>query len=189
MSITSRVGRKPVVVPQGVIVTIENNKVNVKGPKGSLSVALSANVELVMDADKLIVKQNPNASYCRSGSGKKLVNSIPGTVRSQLYNAVHGVTTGFQKRLILVGVGYRAQMKGDVLSLALGHSHPDEFKTPEGVTIETPSLTEIIIKSCNKRLVGETAAKIMCIRPPEPYKGKGVVDPQNPITRKETKKK
>lgn len=186
---TSRVGRKPVTIPSGVNINIEGDNVAIKGPKGSLSIKLHSRVELVKDGDKLMVKEKSISSYCRPGSGKKLVKSIPGTLRSHINNAVHGVSIGFQKRLVLVGVGYRAQMKGKVLSLALGFSHPVEFATPDDVIIETPSLTEIIIKSCSKDLVGYVAAKIMEIRPAEPYKGKGVTDPENPIVRKETKKK
>lgn len=189
MLTTSRVGRKPVTIPSGVNVDVEGLNVVIKGPKGSLNVQLHPNIEIVQEDGKLEIKQSVQATYCRSGSGRKLMNSVPGTVRSQISNAVYGVTTGFERKLILVGVGYRAQMKGKALNLAIGYSHPVEFYAPEGITIETPTLTEIIIKGTSKHLVGHTASKIVDIRPPEPYKGKGIIDPRKPVIRKETKKK
>lgn len=189
MLITSRVGRKPVIIPSGVNVNVQDEVVTIKGPKGTLNVALDPNFEIHIENNKLEVKPSTKTLYCRSGSGKRKKNSIPGTIRAQIYNAVHGVTTGFERKLNLVGVGYRAQMKGKVLSLALGFSHPVEFQPPEGITIETPSLTEILIKGANKKDVGDTLAEIVARRPQEPYKGKGVVNPLKLVVRKETKKK
>ncbi len=189
MLITSRVGRKPVIIPSGVNVNVQDEVVTIKGPKGTLNVRLDPNIEIAIENDKLVIKPSTKTLYCRSGSGKKKKNAIPGTIRAKINNAVHGVTVGFERKLTLVGVGYRAQMKGKVLSLAMGFSHPVEFQVPEGVTIETPSLTEILIKGANKKDVGDALAEIVAIRPQEPYKGKGVVNPLKLVVRKETKKK
>lgn len=190
LTTASRVGRKPVTIPSGVNINIEGLVANIKGPKGSLKVNLHPSIEILQEADKLkVVQKGDNAAYCRSGSGKKLINSISGTVRAEINNAVYGVTKGFEEKLLLVGVGYRAQMKGNTLSLAIGYSHPVDFVAPEGIVIEAPSLTEIIIKGSSKHLVGHTASKIIEIRPEEPYKGKGIVRPGRRIARKETKKK
>lgn len=203
MLTASRVGRKPIVIPAGVSVDIKDHSILIKGPKGSLNVALHSTVNVVMNDGKVEVKQISDTSDIKtsktekkvrknvrkSTSERKVANSIPGTIRAEINNAVRGVSTGFERKLILVGVGYRAQMKGKVLSLAIGYSHPVEFTAPEGVTIRTPSQTEIIIEGASKHLVGHTASKIVDIRPQEPYKGKGVVDPLKPVVRKETKKK
>ncbi len=188
MSITSRVGRKPVIIPSGVNVDVHNGSIKIKGPKGTLDIPLDPDIEIFVENGKLEIKQSKELSHCRSSSKRKR-NSMPGTIRAVINNAVHGVTTGFERKLRLEGVGYRAQMKGKVLSLALGYSHPIEFAVPEGITIETPSLTEIVIKGSSKYLVGLTAAKIIANRPQEPYKGKGVVNPFKLVVRKETKKK
>lgn len=187
--ITSRVGRKPVIIPSGVNVDIKSEHVTIKGPKGTLSIKLDPSIAVSIENNKLEIKQNKHQSYCRSGSGKRKRNSIPGTIRSEINNAVHGVTTGFEFKLKLEGVGYRAQMNGKILNLAIGYSNPVKFHAPEGITIEAPSLTEITIKGSNKDLVGRTAAKIIAIRPQEPYKGKGIVNPNKLVVRKETKKK
>jgi large subunit ribosomal protein L6 len=189
MLITSRVGRKPVIIPSGVNVNVQDEVITIKGPKGTLNVQLDPNIEISIENNKLEIKPSTKTLYCRSGSGKRKKNAIPGTIRAKINNAVHGVTTGFERKLNLVGVGYRAQMKGKVLSLSLGFSHPVEFHVPEGVTIETPSLTEILIKGANKKDVGDALAEIVAIRPQEPYKGKGVVNPLKLVVRKETKKK
>lgn len=188
-TLASRVGRKPVAIPQGVDINVLDNEVLIKGPKGQITLPIHPYIELVVEDGKIKIQEKTKRRYCRSGSGKKLLNSVPGTIRSQINNAVHGVTKGFERKLVLVGVGYRAQSKGKTLNLSIGYSHPVEFAAPEGITIETPSQTEIIIKGSDKHIVGHTAAKIMDIRPPEPYKGKGITDPRRPIVRKETKKK
>lgn len=197
----SRVGRKPVSLPSGVDVKINEGELIVKGPKGQLTIPVHPSLLVVVEDDesldgksgsgnkRLQIKLNSSSQYCRNGTGKKLLNAVPGTTRSEIFNAVHGVSTGFERKLNLVGVGYRAQMKGKTLNLTIGYSHPVEFTPPEGVTIEAPSLTEIIIKGSNKHLVGHTTSKIQAIRPPEPYKGKGIIDPRKPVIRKETKKK
>lgn len=189
MSTASRVGRKPVVIPAGVDVKILNNEIAIKGPIGHMSLPVHPYLEVVVEDGQVKIKEADKKGYCRSGTGKRLLNSVPGTMRAEINNAVTGVSKGFERKLQLVGVGYRAQMKGKSLHLAIGYSHPVEFVAPEGITIETPSQTEILIKGNSKHLVGHTAAKIKDIRPPEPYKGKGIVDPRKPVVRKETKKK
>ncbi len=189
MSTASRVGRKPVTIPAGVDIKVLETEIAIKGPKGEISVHILPYVDIIVEDGKVKVKEADKKSYCRSGTGKRLLNSVPGTMRAEINNAVMGVSKGFERKLQLVGVGYRAQVKGKTLSLAIGYSHPVEFAPPEGITIETPSQTEIIIKGSSKHLVGHAAAKIMEIRPPEPYKGKGIIDPRKPVVRKETKKK
>jgi large subunit ribosomal protein L6 len=186
---TSRVGRKPVMIPSGVDIKVVEQEIVIKGPKGQLEIPLHPYVNLELHEGKVNVLPNTDAGYCRSGSGKKLKNAVPGTMRSQINNAVLGVTKGFERKLTLVGVGYRAQVKGSTLHLTIGYSHPVEFTPPAGVVIEAPNLTEILIKGTNKHLVGHTTAKIQEIRPPEPYKGKGIIDPLKRVIRKETKKK
>jgi large subunit ribosomal protein L6 len=195
----SRVGRKPVTIPSGVDVKINDGELVIKGPKGQLTLSVHPSLLVVLEDDdsddgksggkRVQIKLNSSSQYCRNGTGKKLLNAVPGTTRAEIYNAVHGVSKGFERKLNLVGVGYRAQVKGKVLHLTIGYSHPVEFEPPEGITIEAPSLTEILIKGSNKHLVGHTTAKIVDIRPPEPYKGKGIIDPRKPVIRKETKKK
>lgn len=189
MSTASRVGRKPVAIPSGVDIKISDHEIAIKGPKGQISLDIHPFIKIDMEDGKLKVQPNTEAGYCRKGSGSKLLNSVPGTTRAKIHNAVVGVTKGFERKLVLVGVGYRAQVKGKTLNLTIGYSHPVDFTAPEGITIETPSLTEIFVKGMDKHLVGHTASKIMDIRPPEPYKGKGITDPRRPIVRKETKKK
>lgn len=188
-TIASRVGRKPIVIPKGVDIKTQGSDLIIKGPKGQVALHLHPYVEINIDGGELNIKQNANARYTRTGSGSKLKNSIAGTMRSKIHSVVHGVSEGFERKLVLVGVGYRAQAKGKVLGLTLGFSHPVEFPIPEGITIETPSLTEIIIKGVDKHMVGHTASKIRAIRSPEPYKGKGVRYSDEIISLKETKKK
>ncbi|HLB42301.1 MAG TPA: 50S ribosomal protein L6 [Gammaproteobacteria bacterium] len=186
--ITSRIGRKPLIIPSGVEVNIQDQKLFVKGSKGQLSVSLHSFVQVSVKDGHIHLQNNPHCGNI-TGSDKKLNRSIVGTLRATIQNIIHGVTHGFERRLILVGVGYRAQAKGKVLSLSLGFSHPTDFTVPEDITIEVPSQTEIVIKGINKQVVGQTAAKIRRIRPPEPYKGKGVRDANEIIELKETKKK
>ncbi len=186
---TSRIGRKPIAVPAGVEIKIQDQNLSVKGPKGSLTVVLHPFVLVTVDKNEIKVEPNKVDSRLITGSSSKLYRSIAGTVRANINNIIYGVTHGFERKLTLVGVGYRAQAKGKVLSLSLGYSHPTDFDVPEGVTIETPSQTEILVKGINKQLVGQVAAQIRSVRGPEPYKGKGVRYSNEVIEIKETKKK
>ena len=188
-TLTSRIGRKPIPVPSGVDVKIQDGKLSVKGPKGLLSLSLHPYVHVTLDDGYIKVHPNTNADQIITGAGVKLQKSIAGTIRATINNYIQGVTQGFESRLSLVGVGYRAQAKGKTLSLTLGFSHPLDFSVPEGVTIETPTQTEIIIKGVNKELVGLVASQIRSKRSPEPYKGKGVRYLNEVIILKETKKK
>jgi large subunit ribosomal protein L6 len=185
----SRVGRKPIAVPSGVEVKMQEQKFSVKGPKGNLAVAVHPFVRVTVEANQITIHPNAENTSKITGSSKKLYRSIVGTARASINNLIYGVTHGFERRLTLIGVGYRAQSKGKVLALSLGFSHPTEFAVPEGITIETPTQTEIIIKGVNKQVVGEVAATIRKIRGPEPYKGKGIRYANEVIELKETKKK
>ncbi|MBQ9814830.1 MAG: 50S ribosomal protein L6 [Lachnospiraceae bacterium] len=172
----SRVGRMPIAVPAGVTVDIaENNKVTVKGPKGELTRVLPAEMEIKLEGAELVVSR-PN--------DLKKNKSLHGLTRALLHNMVVGVTDGFQKTLIITGVGYKAAMQGKTLNLALGYSHPINVETPEGLEIEVPDATKIIIKGINKEKVGQLAAEIRGFRPPEPYKGKGIKYENEHIIRK-----
>ncbi len=186
---TSRIGRKPVMVPGGVEIKVHDSKLSAKGPKGHLTIALHPYVHIDVDKTELKISPAKKTTGLITGSSKKLYRSIAGTVRANIQNLIDGVSKGFERKLLLVGVGYRAQSKGKVLSLSLGFSHPTDFNVPEGITIETPTQTEILIKGSNKELVGLCAAQIRSIRPPEPYKGKGVRYSDEKIELKETKKK
>jgi large subunit ribosomal protein L6 len=186
---TSRIGRKPVIIPSGVEVKIQDQKLAVKGPKGNLSVALHPFVHVLVEKNEIKIEPNTESRKLITGKSVKLYRSIAGTMRANIHNVVQGVSQGFERKLLLVGVGYRAQAKGKVLSLSLGFSHPTDFSVPEGVTIETPTQTEILVKGANKELVGLVAAQIRSIRGPEPYKGKGVRYANEVIEIKETKKK
>lgn len=188
-SSTSRIGRKPISVPSGVDVKIQDGKLSVKGPKGLLSMPLHPYVHLTLDDGHIKVHPNTDGDKIITGANVKLYRSIVGTIRATINNYIQGVTQGFERRLLLVGVGYRAQMRGKTLSLSLGFSHPVDFAVPEGVTIETPTQTDIIIKGTSKELVGLVASQIRRRRSPEPYKGKGVRYVEEVIILKETKKK
>lgn len=188
-SVTSRIGRKPVVIPSGVDVKITAEKLSVKGPKGQLSMDIHPFVKVSVESNQIKVQPNTETKGVITGASKKLYRSIAGTERANINNIIQGVTHGFERKLVLVGVGYRAQAKGKVLALSLGFSHPTDFSVPEGVTIETPTQTEIIVKGMNKELVGLVAAQIRSVRGPEPYKGKGVRYANEVIELKETKKK
>ena len=175
----SRIAKAPVDLPQGVTATIAAESVTIKGAKGSLSVPLSRGVSVVQADKHLQVKfTDPGLSRTQAGA-----------IRAHLANMVLGVTKGYEKKLELVGVGYRAAVQGKTLNLTLGFSHPVNFPIPEGITIETPSVTEIVIKGIDRQKVGQVAAEIRDIRPPEPYKGKGVKYAGEQITLKEGKKK
>ncbi len=176
----SRVANNPIELPSGVEFSLNASQVSVKGSKGNLNHELHQLVSLKQE-DKIITVVAVNES--------QEANALAGTTRAIVNNMVVGVSQGFEKKLLLVGVGYRAQAQGKVLNLALGFSHPVNFAVPDGVTIETPSQTEIIVKGADKQLVGQVAANIRAIRPPEPYKGKGVRYANEQIVMKETKKK
>ncbi len=175
----SRIAKDPVVLPQGVEFSLSGASVTLKGAKGSLSMELNSEVELTQEENRIMV-------MARSGS--RFSTAIAGTTRALLANMAQGVTDGFEKKLELVGVGYRAQCQGKKLNLTLGFSHPVDFQVPEGITIETPSQTEIVVKGTDKQLVGQVAAEIRRFRPPEPYKGKGVRYADERVVIKEAKK-
>lgn len=176
----SRVGRNPIPVPANVEVTLSTSEVSVKGPLGTLRRRLVSDISVEHEGGKLMVKPADNS---------KQANAMSGTTRALLANMVKGVTAGFEKKLTLVGVGYRAQAAGDVLNLTLGFSHPVAHKMPDGVKVETPSQTEVVIKGIDKQQVGQVAAEVRAYRKPEPYKGKGVRYTDEVIVMKETKKK
>jgi len=176
----SRIAKEPVELPQGVEFKQEGNVVTIKGGKGSLSLELNNEVEL---------SQNDNVLQIAPRSGSRFSAAIAGTMRALLANMVIGVTEGYERKLELVGVGYRAQAQGKKLNLTLGFSHPVLHEVPEGVTVETPSQTEIVIKGADKQQVGQVAAEIRGYRPPEPYKGKGVRYADERVVLKEAKKK
>jgi large subunit ribosomal protein L6 len=175
----SRVAKRVIELPAGVTVSVAADAVTVKGAKGSLSVTLGHGVSVVQQEKRLAVQyQGDDAARMRAGA-----------IRAHLANMVRGVTKGYERKLELVGVGFRAAVQGKALNLALGFSHPVLYPIPEGITIETPSQTEILIKGTDRQKVGQTAAEIRHIRPPEPYKGKGVRYSDEQITLKEGKKK
>src|SRR5574343_1605981 len=176
----SRVAKNPVVIPAGVEVKFGAGEVTVKGPLGALSTALVADVDVKLVDNQLVFAANNDSKFARSMSG---------TLRALLNNMVNGVSKGFEKKLQLVGVGYRAQAQGDALNLSLGFSHPVVHQMPEGVKCETPTQTEILIKGADKQRVGQVAAEIRAYRSPEPYKGKGVRYADEVVVLKETKKK
>jgi len=186
---TSRVGRKPVAVPKDVNVTIQGHDIHIKGPNGQMSISLHRAVLAQVEEGSVKFRPNSDAGYCRSGSGLKLNKSIVATERAKFANNVKGITDGFERKLTLVGVGFRAQVKGSELNLTVGYSHPVVIKAPAGVVIETPSQTEILVKGTDKHLVGHIASMIRNVRPPELYKGKGIRYANEIIVLKETKKK
>ena len=173
----SRVAKKPIALPKGVEFNIQSDNVSVKGPKGTLSIAKPDGIEVKIEDGNALLSANDDSLI-----------PLTGTLRAILSNMVHGVSQGFERKLELVGVGYRAAMQGKDLSLSLGFSHPVVFPAPEGITIATPTQTEILISGADKQRVGEVAAKIRGFRPPEPYKGKGVKYSDETIIRKEAKK-
>lgn len=176
----SRVGKNPVPVPANVEVALSTSEVTVKGPLGTLRHNLVSDIRVEREGDSLLIKP---------ANDSKQANAMSGTMRALLANMVRGVTSGFERKLTLVGVGYRAQAAGDVLNLTLGFSHPVVHQMPEGVKVETPTQTEIVIKGIDKQQVGQVAADVRAYRKPEPYKGKGVRYADEKIVLKETKKK
>lgn len=176
----SRVAKNPVELPSGVNIAFDAHQITVKGAKGELSMALSPLVEITQDGSRLVFAAKGSA---RDGW------MMAGTTRALVANMVKGVSAGFERKLELVGVGYRAKASGDVLNLTLGYSHPIDYQLPKGVAVETPSQTEIVLKSIDKQLLGQVAAVIRSYRAPEPYKGKGVRYSDEVVHRKEAKKK
>ena len=175
----SRIANKPITVPKDVETTISGNNIRVKGGKGEISFAVHSQVQVVQE-DNIIKVTVLNKS--------KFANALSGTTRALVQNMLTGVSEGFQKKLDIIGVGYRAQAQGRKLNLTLGFSHPVVFEIPDGITIETPTQTEILVKGVDKQKVGQVAANIRAYRPPEPYKGKGVKYSDERIVRKEAKK-
>ncbi len=176
----SRVGKSPVAVPQGVDVSIKEDQISVKGTGGTLSLAQNALVKVSSKDGKLSFEPVDES---------REANAMSGTMRQLVNNMVVGVTKGFEKKLTLVGVGYKAQAQGAKLNLSVGFSHPVNKDMPAGITVATPAPTEIVIKGADRQRVGQVAAEIRAIRPPEPYKGKGIRYSDEKITIKETKKK
>jgi len=174
----SRIAKKPISVPSGIDVTIAGQSVSVKGPKGNLSMDLHETVSIAQDGSEIKLSPSVDSAMAMTGTMRSLVN-----------NMVTGVSEGFEKKLQLIGVGYRAQAQGNKLNLSLGFSHPVEYSVPEGISIETPSQTEILVKGADKQKVGQVSAEIRAYRPPEPYKGKGVRYADEYVVRKEAKKK
>lgn len=179
----SRVAKKPVLLPKGVELVVENECLNIKGPMGQLRQHINKLVKVSRDAE------NPDLVVFSEAANHPDAWAHAGTARALLNNMVQGVTTGFSKASELVGVGYRVQVSGKVLTLSLGYSQPVEYVLPEGVTAEAPSNTSLIIKGIDKQLVGQVSAEIRSLRPPEPYKGKGIRYVGEVIARKEAKKK
>ena len=176
----SRIAKYPVTLPKGVEASLAAEALSIKGPLGALSQPLRGDVKIEKDGDKLLFKALDDSDEA---------NAMSGTLRALAANMVIGVTKGFEKRLTLVGVGYRAQAQGDKLNLTLGFSHPVVHAMPKGVKVETPTQTEIVIKGLDKQLVGQVAAEVRAYRAPEPYKGKGVRYSDEQVILKETKKK
>ncbi len=176
----SRVGKMPVAVPQGVDVAIKDDQISVKGKGGTLSLTQNALVKVSNEGGKL--------TFVAADESRE-ANAMSGTMRQLVNNMVLGVTNGFEKKLSLVGVGYRAAAQGNKLNLTVGYSHPVNIEMPAGITVATPLPTEIVVKGADRQRVGQLAAEIRAVRPPEPYKGKGIRYADEKITIKETKKK
>ncbi|GKS77094.1 50S ribosomal protein L6 [Acidovorax sp. SUPP950] len=176
----SRVGKMPVTIPAGVDVSIKDDQINVKGTGGTLSLTQSALVKVSIKDGKLSFEPVDES---------REANAMSGTIRQLVNNMVVGVSKGFEKKLSLIGVGYKAQAAGAKLNLSVGYSHPVNFEMPAGITVATPTPTEIVIKGADRQRVGQLAAEIRAVRPPEPYKGKGIRYSDEKVTIKETKKK
>lgn len=175
----SRVAKNPIIVPDGVNISVDDKNVTVKGSKGELDFLLSLSISLNIDDNAITVSYDE--------SNQKSV-ALAGTTRSIINNMIIGVSVGFEKKLELIGVGYRAKASGKLLELTLGFSHPVKYQLPDDVQVETPSQTEVVLKSHNKQILGQVAAEIRAFRPPEPYKGKGVRYADEQVKRKEAKK-
>lgn len=176
----SRIANSPITIPPNVTFNVVDNTVSIKGGKGEFSYLVHNDIEVKVDDQVIRIKPRKN---------KKNIIMVAGTTRALINNMITGVDVGFQKKLTLVGVGYRAQIKGSVLNLTLGFSHPVEYQVPDGISIETPSQTEILVMGSDKQKVAQVAADIRAFRPPEPYKGKGIRYTDEFVVRKEAKKK
>lgn len=176
----SRVANSPVEIPKGVETKLSDNEISMKGGKGNLNLVLHSSVAVAQDGEALKVSAK---------DGSRQANAMAGTFRSLINNMVLGVSKGFEKKLELQGVGYRAKAEGKKINITVGYSHPINYQLPEGVTAATPSQTEIVISGADKQLVGQVAAEIRDFRPPEPYKGKGIRYVDERVFRKEAKKK
>jgi len=176
----SRIAKYPVPVPKGVEFNVASGQISIKGPLGTVARAADPNVELKKDGEQIVFKALGNSNHA---------NAMSGTMRALVANMVTGVTKGFERKLALVGVGFRAQAQGDRLNMTLGYSHPVVHQMPKGIKVATPTQTEIVITGVDKQLVGQVAAEVRAYRPPEPYKGKGVRYVNEVIVLKETKKK
>ncbi|GAB1385503.1 50S ribosomal protein L6 [Melaminivora sp.] len=176
----SRVGKSPVTIPQGVDVSVKEDQISVKGAGGMLSLAQSGLVKISQADGKL--------SFAPVNDSRE-ANAMSGTIRQLVNNMVVGVSRGFEKKLTLVGVGFKAAASGSKLNLSIGFSHPVNFEMPAGITVATPTPTEIVIKGADRQVVGQLAAEIRAVRPPEPYKGKGIRYADEKVVIKETKKK
>ena len=176
----SRLAKRPIAVPAGVTARLANGTLSAKGPKGEDAIAVHSEIDMQLEDGAVRVAPR---------SGSRLARCMTGTTSALVRNLFTGVSEGFQRRLQLVGTGYRAEEKGGALALQLGFSHPVEYKAAAGVTVRTPSQTEIVLESVNRQLVGQTAAEIRALRPPEPYKGKGVRYMGEQLRLKEAKKK
>lgn len=176
----SRIAKQPVEIVKGVSVELKDGTVAVKGPKGNLSLDINSEARVAQEGEQILVT---------AASGSRFSNAISGTTRALIQNMVTGVSDGFERKLELVGVGYRAQAQGNKLNLTLGFSHPVVYDVPEGIAVETPSQTEILVKGIDRQKVGQVAAELREFRPPEPYKGKGVRYADERIVLKEAKKK
>jgi large subunit ribosomal protein L6 len=176
----SRIAKQPVEILKGVSVELKGQSISVKGPKGTLSMEFNNEVKVAEENGEVLVK---------AASGSRFANAMAGTTRALIRNMVEGVNTGFEQKLQLVGVGYRAQAQGQKVNLTLGFSHPVEYPVPEGIVVETPSQTDLVIRGIDRQKVGQVAAELREFRPPEPYKGKGVRYADERIVLKEAKKK
>jgi large subunit ribosomal protein L6 len=176
----SRVAKNPIALPKGVEFSVDGQSVAVKGGNGRLELQVHPSVEVSQEEGNVVVKAR---------DGSTTADALAGTMRQLVNNMVLGVSKGFERKLQLNGVGYRAKSTGNTLNLTLGYSHPVDYELPAGVTVETPTQTEIVVKGADKQLVGQVAAEIRAFRPPEPYKGKGVRYADEQVRRKETKKK
>ena len=175
----SRIGNRKLVIPEGVTITEENNVITVKGPKGELTTNLANNISIKVEENTLeVLRSNDNAN----------TKAMHGTINALISNMMTGVTKGYEKGLEIIGVGYRFALKGNVLVISAGYSHPVEMEIPEGITVEVPSNTEVTVKGIDKVLVGEFAANVRKVRQPEPYKGKGIRYKDEHVRRKEGKK-
>jgi len=176
----SRIAKQPVEILKGVTVDLKGQTISVKGPQGTLAMDINSEVNVTEDNGSILVSAR---------SGSRFANAMAGTTRALIRNMVEGVHTGFEQKLQLVGVGYRAQAQGKKVNLTLGFSHPVEYQVPEGVAVETPSQTDLVVKGIDRQKVGQVAAELREFRPPEPYKGKGVRYADERIVLKEAKKK